>query len=177
MKMIQLVVLLCLVIAWAAGLQPAAAREIGAAYGREFQENTDIEQYEIFFREPLPYGKTFDSGLGISSAVEIGAALIREADSDKDEGGRFSAMPQLILSPHANVQVFLGLGAGFMVGNTAFTKHDLGGEFLLNSKAGIQLHFGHHFNIGYFYYHQSNADIYEHNQGLNMHNLLLSYTF
>lgn len=153
------------------------SRELGAAYGREFQENSDIEHYEIFFREPLPFQKELDSGLRILSAVEIGAALIRETDSDVDEAGRFSVMPQAILAPHPNVNIFLGIGTGFMVGNTTFTGHDLGGSFLFNSKIGIQFLLGQHFNIGYFYYHQSNADIYDHNQGLNMHNVLLSYSF
>ena len=178
MNMIQHIILHSIVLSWALlAAMPATSRELGAAYGREFRENTDIEQYEIFFREPLSFQREFESGFRVLSAVEIGAALIREVDSDKDEGGRFSAMPQLILSPHPNVNLVAGLGVGFMVGNFEFTKHDLGGEFLFNSKLGIQFLLGQHFNIGYFYYHQSNADIYEHNQGLNINNVLLSYTF
>ncbi len=176
MKIIKLFFVQCLIISWAFSL-PAAARELGAVYGREFKENTDIEHYEIFFREPLPFQRVFDSGLRLLSVVELGAALIREADSDNDEAGRFSALPQLILIPHPNVNIFAGIGAGFMVGNTKFTEHDLGGSFLLNSKAGIQFLLGGHFSIGYFYYHQSNAGIYDHNRGLNMHNVLLSYSF
>ena len=178
MNMIRHIFLHCIVISWAVlAAMPATSRELGAAYGREFWENTDIEQYEIFFREPLSFEREFESGFRLLSAVEIGAALIREAESDKDEAGRFSAMPQLILSPHPNVNLFAGLGVGFMVGNTEFTEHDLGGSFLLNAKIGIQFLLGQHFNIGYFYYHQSNADIYDHNQGLNMNNVLLSYSF
>lgn len=177
MKMKKLFFMHCVVISWALTLMPVTARELGAGYGREFWENTDIEQYEIFFREPLSFAREYDSGLKILSDVEISAALIREAESDNDDGGRFSAMPRLIVNPHPNVNLFFGIGAGFMVGNTEFTKHDLGGSFLLNGKAGIQFLLGHHFNVGYYYYHQSNAGVYEHNQGLNMHSLLLSYAF
>ena len=178
MNTIQHIFLHSIVLSWAVlAAMPATSRELGAAYGREFQENTDIEHYEIFFREPLPFERQFESGFRVLSAVEIGAALIREAQSDTDEGGRFSVMPQLIFSPHPNVNLVAGIGVGFMVGNFEFTEHDLGGAFLFNSKLGIQFLLGQHFNIGYFYYHQSNADIYDHNQGLNMNNVLLSYTF
>lgn len=177
MKMIKLFFMQFIVISWALTVIPATARELGAGYGREFKENSDIEHYEIFFREPLPWKWEYDSGFRVLSAVEIGGALIREAESDRDEAGRFSIMPQLILSPHPNVNFFFGLGGGFMVGNTEFDSHDLGGDFLLNSKAGIQFLLGQHWNIGYFYYHQSNGGVYDHNQGLNMHNLLLSYSF
>lgn len=167
----------CLVLSLALAAMPATGRELGAAYGREFKENTDIEQYEIFYREPLPFQREFESGIKLQSAVEIGGALIREAGSDNDEGGRFSVMPQAILSLHPNVDLFAGIGAGFMVGNEEFTDHDLGGSFLLNSKIGIQFLLGQHFTLGYYYYHQSNAGIYDHNRGLNMNSVLLSYVF
>lgn len=176
-KIKHLFLLQCLLVSLALNSLPAKARELGAAYGSEFKENNDIEHYEIYFREPLPFRKELDSGLKLLSGVELGAALIREAGSDKDEVGRFSAMPQLILDLHPNVDLFMGLGVGFMIGDTEFTEQDLGGSFLLNSKIGIQFLLGHHFNVGYFFYHQSNAGIYSNNQGLNMHNVLLSYSF
>ncbi len=151
--------------------------EIGGTYGREFLHNTDVEQYELFVRAPLPYQKQTDSGLKIATAVEIGAATIRERSGDTDSAGRFSVMPQVSLSPHQNLNFFVGLGAGFMVGNTEFTDQNLGGEFLLASKLGLEILLGDHFKIGYSYYHQSNAGIYEYNSSLNMHQLALSCSF
>lgn len=172
MLLIPGTVLCCTAIA-----MPAMAVEIGGTYGREFLHNTDVEQYELFVRVPLPYQKQTDSGWKIASAVEIGAATIREKNSDNDSAGRFSVMPQVSLSPHQNINFFVGLGAGFMVGNTEFTDQDLGGEFLLASKVGLEFLLGEHFKIGYSYYHQSNAGIYEHNSSLNMHQLALSCSF
>jgi hypothetical protein len=156
---------------------PATALEIGGTYGREFLHNTDVEQYELFLRMPLPYQRQTDSGWKIASAVEIAAATIQERNSDVDSAGRFSAMPQVSLSPHHNINFFVGLGAGFMVGNTEFTDQDLGGEFLLASKVGLEFLLGENFKIGYSYYHQSNAGVYEHNSSLNMHQLALSCSF
>lgn len=156
---------------------PAMATEIGGDYGKEFVHNTHVEQYEVFVREPLPFSRQTDAGLKISSAVEISVATIREASSDNDPAGRFSVMPQVFLSPHQNINFFVGLGAGFMVGNTEFTDENLGGAFLFASKLGLQFLLGEHWSLGYSYYHQSNAGIYDHNIGLNLHQLAFSYSF
>ena len=86
-------------------------------------------------------------------------------------------MPQLILSPNRKINCIFGLGTGFMLGNTEFTRHKLGGPMLFASKIGIQFMLGQHWNIGYFYFHQSNAGLYDCNASLNMHQLVFSYTF
>ena len=177
MKTFNRIFLHCFVISAVLAAAPAKAGQFGTAYGREFKENTRVEQYEVFYRQPLPWQWQFDSGLTVSSGLEFGAALIREAGGDNEEGGRFSIMPQVIVSPYPNINLLFGLGVGFMVGDTAFTRQDLGGEFLLNGKIGIQFLLGEHWQIGYCYYHQSNADIYDSNQGLNLNTILLSYSF
>lgn len=177
MKAIKILLVHCMVFTCTAAAVPAMSTEIGVGYGKEFRGNSDLDQFEAYVRAPLSLQKEFDSGLKVSSAAEIGMAVIREAQSENDEAGRFSAMPQVIVTPHQNVNCIFGLGAGFMVGNTEFTGHDLGGSFLLTSKLGIQFLLGQHWNVGYFYVHQSNGGIYEHNAGLNMHELALSYTF
>jgi len=155
----------------------ARAIELGIDYGKEFRGNTDLEQYEVYLRQPLPYKKETDPGLAITSAIEFGAAMLQESGSDNDPAGRFSVMPQLILGLHQHIDCVVGFGAGFMVGNTEFTEHNLGGEFLLASKLGFQFLLGQHWKIGYFFYHQSNAGIYDYNASLNMHSLTFSFSF
>lgn len=177
MKTINSIFFHCLVISSVLAGVPAKAGQFGVGYGREFKENTRIEQYEVFHRQPLPWQRQFDSGLRLSSDLEFAAALIREAGGDNEAGGRFSIMPQMVLGIHPKINLLFGLGVGFMVGDTAFAGQDLGGEFLLNGKVGIQVLLGEHWQIGYCYYHQSNADIYDSNQGLNLNTLLLSYSF
>jgi hypothetical protein len=136
-----------------------------------------LEQYEVFWRQPLPYKTTLGDNWNISTDIELGAALIRESDSDNDGTGRFSLMPQVSLSPHDMVNLIFGFGAGFMVGETDFTDHNLGGAFFVNSKLGAQLLLGNHWGLEYVYYHQSNGGIYEHNASLNMHQFAISYNF
>lgn len=161
---------------------PAVAEmstQLGIGYGKELRGNKDLAQYEIFWRQPLSYNRTLDDGWQISSAIEIGMALLKDSDSDADdsETGRFSLMPQLVLSPNNMVNFIFGFGAGFMAGETEFEDHNLGGSFLLASKIGMQLIFAEHWGVEATFYHQSNAGIYEYNASLNMIHLAFAYNF
>jgi hypothetical protein len=177
MKAIKIFLLNCVIYLYAASPPPVMSAELGFGYGKEFLDNSNIEQYEVYVREPLPFKWEFDYDFKILSAVEIGMAMIREAHSTNDAAARISVMPQVILSPNRHVNFIFGLGTGFMLGNTDFTNHHLGGAMLFDSKIGLQFMLGQHWNLGYFYFHQSNAGIYDCNAGLNMHQLALSYTF
>lgn len=178
MKTFKLLILY-LVLA-AAAATPSLAEmsgQLGVGYGREFRKNVDLSQYEIFYRYPLPYKTTLADYWQVSTDLEFGAALLREAGADNDGTGRFSIMPQVIISPHKMVNFIIGLGAGYMAGRTNFSNNDLGGHFLLNSKVGVQLVLGEHWGLEYDYYHQSNAGIYDENDGLNIHHFAFSYNF
>lgn len=149
--------------------------QLGVGYGKEFRKNTDISQIEIFWRHNLPYKKE-GTNWNLASALEFGAAYLDESGSDNSTG-RFSLMPQLHLRSGEVINLFAGIGAGFMTGDTEFTDQNLGGEFFVSSKLGLQLLFGSRFGIEYSYYHQSNAGIYDYNASLNMHQLALTLRF
>ena len=162
-------------IAFLPGTVPAA--EVGLGYGRQFRSETDIEQYEIFDRQPLPYTAEWGNIAKVSSAVEFGAALIHYYGPDSVETGRFSAMPMIIISPHENINILAGIGAGFMVGQTEFGEHDLDGPILFNAKVGLQFLLGKGWGLEYTYYHQSNGSIYDSNDSLNMNQLAVTFKF
>jgi hypothetical protein len=151
--------------------------QVGVGYGKELQANEDLAQYEVFWRQPLPYKTTLGDFWNVTTDIEVAAALLREEGSDNDKAGRFSVMPQVIFSPHGMVNFIIGLGAGFMVGETEFTDQNLGGSFLFNAKLGAQLLLGEHWGLEYGFYHQSNGGIYDHNIGINMHHFALLYKF
>ncbi len=156
-----------------AGMSP----QLGFGYGKDYRKNVDIAQYEVFWRQPLSYKTTLGENWIVSTGVEFGTALIRESGSDNVGTGRFSVMPQVMLSPNDMVNFIVGIGPGFMVGKTEFTDHNLGGFFLLNSKVGVQILLGEHWGIECVFYHQSNAGIYDNNGSLNMPQISLSYNF
>jgi len=151
--------------------------QLGVGYGTQFRNNEDLEQYEVFWRQPLPYKTSLGDTWNVTTDLELSAALLRESGSGHTGTGRFSLMPQVILSPHEMVNFIIGFGPGFMVGQTEFDDHDLGGAFLLSSKLGVQFVLGEHWGLEYVYYHQSNAGIYDHNASLNMHQLAFAYNF
>lgn len=151
--------------------------QLGVGYGMQFLGNTDLEQFELFWRQPLPYSTTLADTWKISTDLELSGALLQENGGGSSDTGRISLMPQLHISPHEMINFIVGFGAGYMVGETEFDDHNLGGSFMLSSKLGVQLLLGGHWGLEYVYYHQSNAGLYDYNASLNMHQLALSYNF
>lgn len=155
----------------------AASGQIGVGYGRELVGNTDISQLELFYRMPLSYQKELGDVWKLSTALEFEGAIIDDSESETSATGRLSLMPQMLLSPNDAVYFIFGLGSGFMMGETEFDDHNLGGPFFLSAKVGVLYVIAQHFGVEYNYYHQSNAGIYDFNASLNMHNISLSYRF
>ncbi len=158
-------------------LGTAPAAEVGFGYGRETHSETQLEQYEIFDRHPLPYTAQWGDIFKLSTAVEFGAALIHYYGPDEAVTGRFSATPMVILSPHNKINIIAGIGAGFMVGQTEFGEHDLSGPFLFTGKVGLQILLGESWGIEYTFFHQSNGSIYDSNDSLNMNELAVTFRF
>ncbi len=155
----------------------AVATEIGGGYGRQFLNNTDIEQYELLIREPLAYKTVLGKSFLITSDVEIAMGVLRETGVEYSEIAKFSIIPLLVFRPSDRVHYFVGLGSGLMAGVPEFVRHDLGGSFFLASKVGLRLLFSKNWGLECGYYHQSNAGIYEHNASLNMLQLALYSRF
>lgn len=161
----------------AASTASAAEGQLGVGYGRELRENTDLSHVELFYRLPLSYQKDLGDNWKLSAALEFAGAVIDDADSKTSSTGRLSFMPQMMLSPNDTVHFLLGFGPGFMMGETEFESHNLGGPFFLSSKVGLLLPLGKDFGLEFNYYHQSNAGIYDYNAGLNMFHVAVSYRF
>ncbi len=164
-------------VLWCCSTVNAAGGQLGIGYGKEFRENTDISQGEIFYRLPLSYTKDLSDVWKLTSGLEFAGAVIDDNDSETSSTGRVSVMPQVKLSPNDTVHFLFGLGLGFMMGETDFEEHNLGGPFFFSSKIGLQFLLGKHFGIEYNYYHQSNFGIYDYNASLNMNYIGISYTF
>lgn len=152
-------------------------KQLGIGYSREFRKNSDIAQVELFYRQPLPFTNETENTWHYSTALEYGAAILYDGDSNRTETGRLSIMAQIFLNPNDFFVLFTGVGTGFMVGETELTGQDLGGPFLISSKFGFQLLFNDNWGLEYCFYHQSNGGIYDLNSGLNMNNVLITYSF
>jgi len=160
-----------------ASVVSAASGQLGVGYGKQLSGNKDLSQLELFYRMPLSYQKDLGDVWKLSTVLEFGGAVIDDSESETSSTGRLSLMPQMILSPNDTVHFIFGVGSGFMMGETDYEDHNLGGPFFLSSKFGLLLVIGQHFGIEYGYYHQSNAGIYDFNASLNMQQVALSYRF
>ena len=169
------VVLLTLTL-FSAAAPALAETQLGASYGKEFRGNKNLEQIEAFVRFGLPYKSEWGT-VAVRSGLELAGAIIHEDKADNDDAGRFSLMPQIVMSPNEVLHFIAGFGAGFMVGETEFTDHNLGGSFCLLSKVGLQLVLAKTVGLEYTFYHQSNAGIYDYNASLNMHQIALTFHF
>jgi hypothetical protein len=93
-----------------------------------------------------------------------------------------SVMPSLVLSsPAGQVDLIAGVGVGWMFGETDFgddgDQHDLGGPFFLQGQVGFRVNVTDKVFVGYRYFHQSNAGIYNHNASVNINQIELGWSF
>ena len=177
MALLKSVIIGCILSLLAgASVVSAASGQLGVGYGKALG-NAEISQFELFYRLPLSYQKDLGDVWKLSTALEFGGAVIDDSESETSSTGRLSLMPQMVLSPNDTVHFVFGVGTGFMMGETDFEDHNLGGPFFFSGKFGLLLVMGQHFGIEYNYYHQSNAGIYDFNASLNMHHVALSYRF
>jgi len=154
-----------------------AEMQLGIGYGKQFRGYTNLEQVEVFYRLSLPYATQWGEKTDVATNLEFAGAIIREDVADSNYAGRFSLMPLVTVSPYKYLNFIAGVGVGAMVGETDFTRHKLGGPFCFLSKIGLLLHLTDAVSLEFTYFHQSNADIYEHNGSLNMHRIAVSYHF
>lgn len=157
--------------------QALATDSLTMGAGFNFRGNTSLRQLTVGLNHELPM-TTEGQGWRIRYSVELeGADIIGDGvDGDTRQTFRLSLMPQAHLWLGEMVRLTAGLGAGFMAGEVEFEDHDLGGPFLLNSKLGAELVMGS-WSVGYTFYHQSNAGIYDNNASLNMNCVGVSFHF
>lgn len=163
-----LATLLAASLAIVASSRMVRGSEIGGSIGLQLLGNTDLVQYEMEIRQPLPFSTTFGGRVKVASAIEMSLGLVRENGVVHSEIGRFAFIPELIAELHPRLEILAGIGAGFMGGNDEFTKHNLGGPIFFASKIGVRLPVTPSWGVALLYYHQSNGGLYEHNASLNM---------
>jgi len=153
----------------------AALDNVGFRYGHGF-DGKEFDQFDLFLTMDLPWQKTFDGGWMLRSNIE---GILGVLTWDGDTAVKPSIMPNLVLTtPGKKVDFIAGLGLGVMIGDTEFDDdHDLGGAFFLQGQAGFRVHLTERFFLGYRYYHQSNAGIYDNNNSVNLNQIELGYRF
>lgn len=151
---------------------------VGLRYGKSFQD-TDFDQYDLFVSVDLPWRMEFSRGWMLHSEIE---GILSALTWDGDTAVKPSVMPNLILSsPGGKVDILAGFGFGYMFGGTDFgdggDQQNLGGPFFVQGQAGFRLNVMDNIFLGYRYYHQSNAGIYNENDSVNINQIELGWNY
>jgi hypothetical protein len=150
-------------------------RSIGLRGGANDNRNDeDFHQYESFMTWSLPWGRNWDSGWSLGTYLEANAGLLRGGEESAFVGSIgpgicFTFLKEII-------DISMGINPT-IISKHKFGDENLGGPIEFTSHIGINFNLGRHFTIGYRLQHMSNAVLYKHNPGLNMHMLEAGYRF
>jgi len=92
----------------------------------------------------------------------------------------FGAAPMLryYLLDNASIKPFVEAGAGpNLISRSKVENRELGGSFIFSVMGGAGIEFKSGMKIAYRFRHLSNAGLYEHNDSINAHCLMLSFGF
>lgn len=156
----------------------ASSFELSSAalrYGKGFR-GTDFDQYDLSATMDLPWQKKCAGDWLLHADVEGILSLLTWSG---DTAVKPSIMPNLIIStPEGLIDFIAGLGLGVMLGDTEFDgDHDLGGAFFFQGQAGFRVNVTDTIFVGYRYYHQSNAGLYNSNDSVNLNQIEVGWKF
>jgi hypothetical protein len=161
-KIIVLTVALCS----AAAAQAADLNTLGVRGGGD----TGIarEEYsaaELYYYRTLPWQKQLADGIVVYSRIDAGVGYLRTAPQDAN----WVAVGADVVVSFADGWVTLdgGFRPGWL-GESRFGEDDFGGSLQFWSHAGLTVQLGR-LSLGYRFQHISNADIYDENDGIDLH--------
>lgn len=150
--------------------------EIGARGGADVSKRNLDEDYttaEIYLLKQLPWSTTVGEQTTLTSRFDFGVTYLEAGD---DEGTMVAAGINLVFGLWDNRVEF---EAGFrptLMFDHDYGDDDFGGGMQFTSHAGLAVNW-HQAVLNYRIQHTSNAGIYKHNPGLNLHMVGLGYRF
>lgn len=135
---------------------------------------TAFSQYSAFMDFGAPWIYHWDSGWTLQPVFDLAGGAIMTSEVAAAQGSM--ALELFLTSQEGALTLSIGGGVGAM-SEHIFGNVDLGGPVFFNPHVGVRLKFAPQACIGYRWYHQSNAGIYENNPGLNLHQLELRFWF
>jgi hypothetical protein len=152
-----------------------AWRSVGLRGGINDNRNAEnFEQYEGFATWRLPWSRRWDSGWMLGTYLETNAGVLRGSGESAFVG---SIGPGIYIKGLKEIlEISMGINPT-IISKHKFGDENLGGPIEFTSHIGLNLNFTRHFTIGYRLQHMSNAGLYKHNPGINMHMIEVGYRF
>ena len=150
-------------------------RSIGVRGGvNDHINDEDFKQVEGFSTWKLPWSRQWNSGWTLGTYLEANAGVLRAAGETGFVG---SVGPGIYITGFKEkIEITMGINPT-IISKHKYGNENLGGPIEFTSHIGFGLNVTRHLSIGYRLQHMSNAVLYEHNPGLNMHMIEISYRF
>ena len=133
-----------------------------------------FRQYELFVNYLLPWSWRRASGLELRTRVDASAGVLARGGT---QGFLATLGPGLALEMFPSTLELDGGGSAALLSRHDFPGRNLGSTFLFNVHGGVSVFLYQVIGVGYHYEHMSNAYLYEHNPGINLHMLEVKYRF
>lgn len=159
----------------AAQAQNTSLESAGTLFGASATSNAhDFHQVDAFLNVSLPWRWDLGKDWFVQTRFDFSAGWLGWTEADT---AVITMGPSFLFRRES---VPLSFEGG--IGPTILSRYDLisknfGEPLQFTTYAGFNLDFGKHFRVGYRFQHMSNAGINEHNPGLNLHMLKISYLF
>lgn len=158
----------------------AAAQEpdlwqVGGRLGFDDGRNDeDFNQAEVFVTRLLPLSWTSGTNLSLAVSLEGSAGLLSGASTQGFVG---AGGPGLTAGLWGGRLVFKAGISPTIISRDNYGDEDLGGPVQFTSHAGLALRVYRGMSLGYRFQHMSNAGLYNHNPGLNLHMVEFGWWF
>ncbi|MBW1852148.1 MAG: acyloxyacyl hydrolase [Deltaproteobacteria bacterium] len=149
--------------------------KVGARKGvTAIKHDERFDLYELFWIAGLPWNAKWPSGWVLTTGLNINAGILRAAH----DNGFIGSVGPILTFKKAKSRFSLILGFRLaLLDDYEFGDEQLGGAFAFIEEVGLSYSLGWNLEAGYQFRHMSNADIYDHNPGLDLHVFELKYTF
>lgn len=165
MKRCVLIFLCCLVFPLTAMAQEAA-QELGLRGGVDYSSgNESYTAGELYYQYDLPWKMELSPGAFLFTRLDAGIGYLH---ADSRSGNWLAIGGDVVLSTAGGLLEF---EVGFRptwLSRDKFGDDDFGGALQFASHAGVALNLGR-VVVNYRFQHLSNADVYDENDGLDLH--------
>ena len=166
------------VIIMAAGTVGAEELSRWQAGGRlgfdDGRNDEDFNQVEVFLAHRLPFPFGGDLPLSLAISLEGSAGVISGGST---EGFVGAVGPGLAVGFWDNRLLLKAGVSPTFISKDNYGEEDLGGPVQFTSHIGLAAEAYRGLSVGYRLQHMSNAGLYDHNPGLNLHMLEVSWRF
>jgi hypothetical protein len=154
------------------GLQLESAGVRGGFPGSS--EASGFHQAEGFVDWNLPWHWSWESGFHLQTRLDASLGWLGNASRD---GGIATAGPGLTFG-HERFPIVLEGGGNFtLLSRSDYRTKNFSEPLQFTTYLGLYADIASHWRIGYRFQHMSNAGLGNHNPGLNLHMIGLSYRF